>query len=313
MRFAAAFATLCDALNHAFLSNPLLSHCHCSSSSTGAAHDNIESRSSSDDDAATTSSSSGGSANATVINGSSAARAALEAVAVLSATLDDDNNTSSAAAMPPSSSSGRAAPARSPPPRLLHAINESTKWVVSAAVMAVLLAARNEWAAWAVVGAVASSFLCKVLKRAINESRPPSARKKDPGMPSSHANSLNFLSAYAALSLRQHAAGSNGSAELGAATVAAGLFLTWLRVALGYHTWPQVIVGGVLGGASAAAWFYWGTRGGAVAAIVSTPGGYAALCGATVVGIVAFAARNVLQWVDERAAAKGGAARVAAA
>jgi dolichyldiphosphatase len=303
--FAAAFATLCDALNHAFLSNPLLSHCHCSSSSTGAAHDNIESRSSSGDDAAATSSSSG-SANATV---SSSARAALEAVAVLSATLDDE---AGAAAMPPSSSSGRAAPARSPPPRLLHAINESTKWVVSAAVMAVLLAARNEWAAWAVVGAVASSFLCKVLKCAINGSRPPRARKKDPGMPSSHANSLNFLSAYAALSLRQHASSSGGAAELGAATVAAGLFLTWLRVALGYHTWPQVIVGGMLGSASAAAWFYWGT-GGAVAAIVSTPGGYAALCGATVFGIVAFAARNVLQWVDERAAAKGGAARVAAA
>lgn len=56
-------------------------------------------------------------------------------------------------------------------------------------MFAVLVAAHNEWAAWAVVGAVLSSFLCKVLKHVINEQRPASARKKDPGMPSSHSNS----------------------------------------------------------------------------------------------------------------------------
>lgn len=60
-------------------------------------------------------------------------------------------------------------------------------------MFAVLLAARNEWAAWAVVGAVLSSFLCKVLKTAINESRPAGARKADPGMPSSHSNSERLL------------------------------------------------------------------------------------------------------------------------
>lgn len=116
-----------------------------------------------------------------------------------------------------------------------------TKWVVSAAVFVVLVWQRNEHTAWCVVGAVMSSFLCKVrrrssavhcsiqcaqsraslvlmlhhasalhvlrarsccvharavagacaqvLKYAINQQRPEQARKSDPGMPSSHANS----------------------------------------------------------------------------------------------------------------------------
>jgi len=37
-----------------------------------------------------------------------------------------------------------------------------TKWVVSGLVFVILMAAHNEWAAWAVVGAVLSSFVCKV-------------------------------------------------------------------------------------------------------------------------------------------------------
>ncbi len=80
-----------------------------------------------------------------------------------------------------------------PPPgvttRVLSAINESTKWVVSGAVAGVLVWLRNEHAAWAVLGAVLSSFVCKLLKHAINQERPGTAVKTDPGMPSSHANS----------------------------------------------------------------------------------------------------------------------------
>jgi hypothetical protein len=39
-----------------------------------------------------------------------------------------------------------------------------TKWTVSATVFAVLLWQHNEYAAWCVVGAVFSAFLCKVSK-----------------------------------------------------------------------------------------------------------------------------------------------------
>jgi len=38
------------------------------------------------------------------------------------------------------------------------------------------------------------------------------------------------------------------------ALVGAGVFLAWLRVALGYHTAPQVIAGYAMGACTAAAW-----------------------------------------------------------
>ena len=40
----------------------------------------------------------------------------------------------------------------------------------------------------------------QVLKVVINESRPAGARSVDPGMPSSHANSLGYFGSYVALS-----------------------------------------------------------------------------------------------------------------
>jgi len=96
-----------------------------------------------------------------------------------------------------------------------------------------------------------------VLKLALNEARPETEngrRKKDPGMPSSHAQSLAFLSTYAALATGASGALGPWGAAAGAATVALGVFLAWLRVALGYHTWPQVAVGYGVGVANALLW-----------------------------------------------------------
>jgi dolichyldiphosphatase len=42
---------------------------------------------------------------------------------------------------------------------------------------------------FAVLGSIINVVLCKALKVAINEKRPASAKKADPGMPSSHAQS----------------------------------------------------------------------------------------------------------------------------
>jgi len=42
--------------------------------------------------------------------------------------------------------------------------------------------------------------LMQVLKVVINQSRPAAARSADPGMPSSHANSLGYFGSYVALS-----------------------------------------------------------------------------------------------------------------
>mmetsp|Transcript_8585 Transcript_8585/g.26071 ORF Transcript_8585/g.26071 Transcript_8585/m.26071 type:complete len:240 (-) Transcript_8585:311-1030(-) len=141
-------------------------------------------------------------------------------------------------------------------PGILSVINESTKWVVSGIVVAVLLWHHDAGACWCVVGSVVAALNCKLLKTLINEARPVGARKEDPGMPSSHAQSLAFLSSYAALELV--ALGDPAPGVLAAATLAAGAFLSWLRVALGFHTAAQVLVGHALGTVTAMAWCWLG-------------------------------------------------------
>ncbi|CAI5510334.1 unnamed protein product [Closterium sp. Naga37s-1] len=92
----------------------------------------------------------------------------------------------------------------SPPSRLWHVlsvINDSTKWVATVATAVTVLATHNRAAAWFVVGAVLNVANGKALKRILRHERPETARgkKADPGMPSSHALSLSYLSVYAAV------------------------------------------------------------------------------------------------------------------
>lgn len=75
-------------------------------------------------------------------------------------------------------------------------------------------------------------------------------------------------------------------------------------MALGYHTWPQVIAGAALGASTAAAWFAWGTRS-AVGALRDWGPGLPLLYATTLLGVALFAARNVLAWRAER---RGGGA-----
>ncbi|KAK9818751.1 hypothetical protein WJX74_009128 [Apatococcus lobatus] len=136
-------------------------------------------------------------------------------------------------------------------------INEATKWAVTAVVALVLLWRHDVHSMWSVVGCVASSFICKVLKQLINQQRPSGARKTDGGMPSSHANNLGFLSTYVAVACWHDLPGlADPSRTFGTASgvMAAALFLAYLRVATGYHSAAQVIVGFCLGAASSIAW-----------------------------------------------------------
>lgn len=151
---------------------------------------------------------------------------------------------------------------------LLDRVNNSTKWVVSSIVLAVLLTSPGIQVAWCVVGSILSTVLCKVLKKVINEARPISARKADPGMPSSHANSLSFLGTYAALALARSSLPNNKYLALGVLVGAYALAL--LRISQGYHTGAQVAAGLTLGAATAAAWWTLGL-GHVLAAVQQTP------------------------------------------
>ena len=148
-------------------------------------------------------------------------------------------------------------------------VNESTKFIVSGACLAVLLTHPNVPVCWCLSGSVFNSLNSKLLKRLINESRPEGATKLDPGMPSSHAVSLSYLSTYAACALLLRGGGypdvpgawpvPPSFVRPGAcALVALGVFLTWLRVRLGYHNNAQVCVGYGIGAVTSLGWLWCG-------------------------------------------------------
>lgn len=143
---------------------------------------------------------------------------------------------------------------------LLDTINESTKWSVSAAVFSTLAIRRGDlMCSWWVLGSIIAAVLCRALKFALNQARPPTARKADPGMPSAHANSLGFLANFVALWAANSApttlVACPGHLLLAFGMPALGMFLTWLRVALGYHTVAQVAAGWTLGSSIAYGWW----------------------------------------------------------
>ena len=186
---------------------------------------------------------------------------------------------------------------------VLAALNESTKFVVSALALVALLRYPNVSTCWCILGSVVNSINGKLLKKLLNHERPTGAVKADPGMPSSHATSLSYLSVYAAAAMLTH--GDKMSPVLPAWAVAptacgvvgCGVFLTWLRVHLGFHTTPQVVVGYALGASTAVGWLCAMERvvGPALRASPKLVGGLRVAL-AVAVGVFALSA---IRWVDE--------------
>ena len=144
----------------------------------------------------------------------------------------------------------------------LECLNESTKFVVSATAMLFLLFHPTVETCWCLLGSIVNSVNGKLLKRVLNHSRPNGAKKVDPGMPSSHATSLSYLSWYAALAFafEPNAFGlaTHVTRAFAISVVSLGAFLAYLRVKLGFHTWPQVLVGYGLGSSTASLWIVFG-------------------------------------------------------
>ncbi|KAL4520900.1 hypothetical protein Ndes2526B_g00082 [Nannochloris sp. 'desiccata'] len=198
---------------------------------------------------------------------------------------------------------------------LLDTINESTKWTVSAAVFTTLAARRDLICAWWVFGSILAAVLCRALKFALNEARPSTARKADPGMPSSHANSLGFLAMFVSIWAANTGTAAAGTAAVSLSTIssinnspmvfflslgipALGLFLTWLRVALGYHTVEQVAAGWLLGSSIAVGWWQLGIKK-AFPILVQRTELQFALYSVTTVAITFFILSNGRRWIKE--------------
>jgi hypothetical protein len=137
-------------------------------------------------------------------------------------------------------------------------VGKNTKWIVSLTAAAVLLYRRDALAVSAIAGALSNAVLGKMLKRVLKQKRPDGAPLADPGMPSSHAMSLFFLSGYlCAVTVAWTPAWQ--PAQRAAAMAALLSFATssaaW-RVASGLHTTPQIFVGALLGGVNGVLWFH---------------------------------------------------------
>jgi dolichyldiphosphatase len=171
-----------------------------------------------------------------------------------------------------------------------YRINKLTKWVVSATVLASLVARRfDTLTQWYIIGGVLTAIACRFLKFIINASRPDTSYRKDPGMPSSHASTLAFLSMFPYLMMTSSS--SPGYAWL---LPLSGAFLAYLRVAQGYHTYPQVIVGWALGSVVAVGWQAAG--GVALPALMETIMGRTCLAGTCAFFMGLFTIKNVLRW-----------------
>jgi hypothetical protein len=81
--------------------------------------------------------------------------------------------------------------------------NRLSKWIVAALFGSVLLLRHDGAALWAVIGSVSNSVLSVALKRILNQERPVATLRSDPGMPSSHAQSISFISVFSVFSGKQ--------------------------------------------------------------------------------------------------------------
>ncbi|KAF9682261.1 hypothetical protein SADUNF_Sadunf05G0090500 [Salix dunnii] len=78
---------------------------------------------------------------------------------------------------------------------------EQSKWLVVTVFSAIILWRHDAKAMWAASGSVVNSILSVILKRLLNQERPDSALRSDPGMPSSHGQSIFFTVVFAILSV----------------------------------------------------------------------------------------------------------------
>ncbi|WZY79840.1 lipid phosphate phosphatase epsilon 2, chloroplastic isoform X1 [Brassica rapa] len=127
--------------------------------------------------------------------------------------------------------------------------NRLSKWVVAAVFGSVLLLRHDGAALWAVIGSVSNSALSVALKRILNQQRPVATLRSDPGMPSSHAQSISFISLFSGNTLSLSPFPISLSLILALAS-----YFVWLRVSQKLHTASQVVVGAIVGSVYSTLW-----------------------------------------------------------
>ncbi|PON99611.1 Phosphatidic acid phosphatase type 2/haloperoxidase [Trema orientale] len=134
-------------------------------------------------------------------------------------------------------------------------LNKLSKWLVSGLFAAVILWRHDAEAVWAAMGSVINAMLSVALKRILNQERPASAMKSDPGMPSSHSQSIFFTFTFAILSILEWLGINEITIATSLFVLALGSYLSWLRVSQRLHTLSQVVVGAVIGSIFCIFWY----------------------------------------------------------
>jgi membrane-associated phospholipid phosphatase len=79
-------------------------------------------------------------------------------------------------------------------------IVRQSKWLVAGSFAFAALWKRDAEIMWAMMGAVVNTMLSSILKKLFSHERPAPALRSDPGMPSSHAQSIFYAAVFLVLS-----------------------------------------------------------------------------------------------------------------
>ncbi|PIA26920.1 hypothetical protein AQUCO_08500011v1 [Aquilegia coerulea] len=126
---------------------------------------------------------------------------------------------------------------------LENTINEMSKWLVIASYIAVILWKHN-------------AELSITLKHILNHDRPVSTLRSDPGMPSSHAQSIFFVVVFFILSMVITSELNGTTVFMGVLALSLGSYLSWLRISQNLHTISQVFAGAIVGATFSLLWFH---------------------------------------------------------
>ncbi|KAK8674077.1 hypothetical protein V6N13_112375 [Hibiscus sabdariffa] len=134
-------------------------------------------------------------------------------------------------------------------------LNRLSKWLVTVLFGGVILWRYDAKALWMAMGSIVNALLSVGLKRVLNQERPVAGLKSDPGMPSSHAQSIFYNVVFTIASILEWLGVNELSVSISILALALGSYFSWLRVSQKLHTINQILVGAVVGSVFSVMWY----------------------------------------------------------
>ncbi|KAL8047377.1 hypothetical protein ABFX02_08G237300 [Erythranthe guttata] len=135
-------------------------------------------------------------------------------------------------------------------------LNNLSKWLLAALFGLIIVWRHDAEALWATTGSVINTVVSIALKRILNQERPFSTSRSDPGMPSSHAQSIFYTLTFLNLSMVESFGVNVITATVGGIFFILASYLAWLRVSQQFHTVSQIVVGAALGSVISGFWVW---------------------------------------------------------